>query len=193
MDWALPQMCQTILSDSIFLVNTHISPVLDDPFPYCHKHYCLSKKQSFSSCRSSIYRKNKDKKKRERWHYLGCVSKVHNFSYSSFFFFNKINILFHGGRKPLESSAYFLYKCGLSCRARCSDWTLPDNKSLGNQFQCCISLKTIWSYCCKLLFCEMYFQLNMGTHKYTFSCGKGNKLYPLFKTNQHRAANGKTL
>lgn len=127
MDWALPQMCQTILSDSIFLVNTHISPVLDDPFPYCHKHYCLSKKQSCSSCRSSIYRINKDKKKRERWHYLGCVSKVHNFSYSSFFF-NKINILFHGGRKPLESSAYFLYKCGLSCRARCGDWTLPDNK-----------------------------------------------------------------
>lgn len=71
--------------------------------------------------------------------------------------------------------------------------TIKGNTSLGNQFQCCISLKTIWSYCCKLLFCEMYFQLNMGTHKYTFSCGKGNKLYPLFKTNQHRAANGKTL
>lgn len=132
-------------------------------------------------------------KRSERDDTILDVSAKSTISPTLLFFFNKINILFHGGRKPLESSAYFLYKCGLSCRARCSDWTLPDNKSLGNQFQCCISLKTIWSYCCKLLFCEMYFQLNMGTHKYTFSCGKGNKLYPLFKTNQHRAANGKTL
>lgn len=189
-------MCQTILSDSIFLVNTHISPVLDDPFLYCHKHYCLSKKQSFSSCCSSIYRKNKDKKKRERWHYLGCVSKVHNFSYSSFFFSTKS--IFYSMEAGNLWKAVHIFCINVVCRVvqgavieHCQ--TIKGNTSLGNQFQCCISLKTIWSYCCKLLFCEMYFQLNMGTHKYTFSCGKGNKLYPLFKTNQHRAANGKTL
>lgn len=60
-------------------------------------------------------------KRSERDDTILDVSAKSTISPSLHFFFNKINILFHGGSKPLESSAYFLYKCGLPCRARCGD------------------------------------------------------------------------